>query len=427
VVTLCSLLVVLVALLALSSPYTPFAAGLDLQPGRVLSPLYTYLFRNALMNSVLLLVGVYLLCLLIGWTWAVTGITPMLRPLLLLPLLMPGALSGLLWRPFFAGWLDLAQAELSLLFTALVMLWRIVPLAAWHFSLDRDNWPRFIPLCALLVLLDGDLVLTLTRGEPFNAGHTWSSWIVQQLWVSRAWGYAAAMAGALTLVVALMTLWASRPTSPSKPPSTPPSTGIPHGSPLGDYAIFFWIAGPLLWPLWLFIQAPWQAIDTLVANGWLLWLVNGALLWGGVTWLVMRLSWPLREGRARQITRIVTLAMLPITLVAIAYLAHQLPLLRSRFVLLSLLSLFAAGLWMGGDRPAAGRAQWRKAAGYAALVLANTLPLQLVTRLPAFAWTPSLGTLWTLAEAPHATAALGASLLLYGLWAGLAAWLLADN
>lgn len=201
----------LVAVLALSPIYDGLASGLDLQPSRLVAPLYTYLFRNAVINTTLLIVAVYLLSLALGWTWAITGVPLTARPLLLLPIFVPGALVGLLWRPLFAGWLDLAQAEISLSVTALVLLWRAAPLAAWFFSMDRHGWAKFIPLCALLVLLDGDLILTLTRGEPFNASHTWSSWLVQQLWVNRAWGYAASMAGALALLIAALTAWASWP------------------------------------------------------------------------------------------------------------------------------------------------------------------------------------------------------------------------
>jgi hypothetical protein len=221
---------------------------------------------------------------------------------LLLPLFIPGALTGLLWRPLFAPWLDLAQMELSLFVTGLVLLWKALPVAAWLFSMDRDAWPKFIPLCTLLILLDGSLILTLTRGEPFNASHTWTSWLLQQLWVMRAWGYSASMAGALAVALALSAWWASQ--------RTPSPIVIPHGSPLGLAALVIWLVGPLAMPLLAFVQAPLHAVHTLVDLGALLWLPNGVLLWAGATWFATRFAWRLPSARARLMTRILTIAML---------------------------------------------------------------------------------------------------------------------
>lgn len=415
-VGLAAFLAGLVALLALAPPYSGLAAELEFQPARLLAPLHTYLFRNAVINTGWLLAGVYLVALPLGWTWAITGIPPWTRPLLLLPLLIPGALVGLLWRPLFAGLLDLAQMELSLAVTGVVLLWRIVPLAAWLFSRDRDAWPKFIPLCSLPILLDGDLILTLTRGEPFNASHTWPSWMLQQLWVSRAWGYAASMAAALALVAAFMTWWASlRTASP---------IAIPHGSPIGLIVAILWLLGPFLVPLAAFVRAPLAAINTLVDLGAPLWLLNGALLWSGATLLAMALAWRASNTLTRLAARIITVALLPIITVAIAYLVAQLPLLGSRWLLLGLIALLTAGLLTGDEQLPLQRSQWGyRAAGYAMLVIAHSFPLQLVMHLPAPAWSPAMGIVWTLAEARHAAGALGLALLLFGLWAGLGAWL----
>ena len=319
-------------------------------------------------------------------------------------------------RPLFAGWLNFAQAELSLAITGVVLLWRAVPLAAWHFSRDRHGWPRLIPLCALLILLDADTILTLTRGEPFNATHTWASWMVQQLWTNRAWGYAASMAGALALVIALNAWWASLPTQSP--------VAIPYGSPLGLVVALVWAFGPLVLPLIAFLQVPLAAWDALVDGGALLWLVNGALLWGGVTLIAMRFAWRTKTLRSRRLVWTITLAMIPISTVALAYLTYHLPILRSQWLLIGLTSLLTAGLLTGNDHiPSLRRHQWTQSAGYALLVMAHTFPLQLVMQLPALAWTPALGIVWTLAEAPQSTAALGAALLLYGVWAGVGAWM----
>jgi hypothetical protein len=416
VFTFIALLTGLVILLALLPPYEGLAALPNLQLARITAPLHTYLFRNAVINSGLLLLGVYLVALPLGWTWAVTGVPFSARPMLLLPLLYPGALLGLLWRPLFGGWLDLAQAEISLLVTGVIILWRAVPLAAWHFSWDREAWPKFIPLCALIILLDGALILTLTGGEPFNAAHTWTSWLLQQLWASRAWGYAASMAAALAALLALMTWWASL--------RTPSQLTIPHGSPLGLIAALVWMIGPFIMPLFAFLQVPLQAMTTLVDLGALLWLVNGLLLWGGITWLGLRLAWRLPNARARLTARVITVAMLPVAIVALAYLSHHLPILRGPWIMIPLTSLFSAGLLMGEELPPS-RRQWLKAAGYSALVLAFSFPLQLVMQLPTWSWTPILGSIWTLAEAPDATAALGVVLIGYGVWAGGSAYILA--
>jgi hypothetical protein len=418
-----TLLAGLVLLLALLPSYAGLAAGFDLQPARLLAPLATYLFRNAVTNTCLLVVGVYLLALLLGWTWAVTGVTPRVRPLLLMPLFLPGVLVGLLWRPLFVPWLALAQMEVPLAITALVLLWRAVPLAAWWFSRDRHAWPTFISHCALVVLLDADLVLTLTRGEPFNASHTWGSWLLGQLWVSRAWGYAASMAGTLGLVMGLLALWGTWRGEKSVDGLAP----VPHGSPLGDATLVAWLLGPFALPLLALLQEPRFALATLVEVGGAWWLVNGALLWAGATWLATHFATSLGPTLSsltlRRTARALAVGMLPVATVGVAYLAHTLPLLASRWPLMVLLGLFTAALLIA-DPAAESHIRWSKVAGYAALVMAHTFPLQLVLDLPPAAWTPTLGTVWMLAEAPQ-SGALGVALLLIGLWAGVGAWLCA--
>src|SRR5688572_30582308 len=78
--TLAALLTGLVLLLALAPPYAGLAAGLDLHPARLFAPVQSYLFRNAVINTGILLAGVYAVAMTLGWTWAVTGIPPRTRP-----------------------------------------------------------------------------------------------------------------------------------------------------------------------------------------------------------------------------------------------------------------------------------------------------------------------------------------------------------
>jgi hypothetical protein len=119
------------------------------------------------------------------------------------------------------------------------------------------------------------------------------------------------------------------------------------------------------------------------------------------------------------------LAMLPISTIALGYLAYQLPLLGNRWFLIALTSFFVAGVLMGDEQfPQRRVDQWLKAAGCALLVMAYTFPLQLVLYLPSNAWTPALGIVWTLGDALQSSAPFGAALLLCGLGAGAGAWLL---
>lgn len=411
---LAALLTLLVAWLAISPPYD--GLSLDLHPSRLIAPAQSYLFRNAITNTGWLLVGVYLIALPLGWAWAVTGITLRLRPFLLLPLFVPGVLLGLLWRPLFEPWLNLSQAQISLMATAIVLLWQAIPLAAWLFSWDRDAWPQFIAYTLLLVLLNGDLIFTLTRGEPFNAAHTWPSWLVQQLWTMRNWGHAAIMAGALAIVLALL-IWLSSIPTRSR-------IYIPHGSPLGDFIAYIWLPAPFLIALVAFLQSPGQAFNQLFSLGAHIWLLNGLLLWSGTTLLVTRVHWPLPTARQRRTTRALTLFMLPIAIVAFAYLGDTLPFLGNRWTILAITTLLTIGLLLGDEKITIPTHRWFRATGYAALVIAHTFALQLVLQLPPIAWTPTLGIVWTLSEATHAPNALGAALLLYGAWATLGSWLL---
>jgi hypothetical protein len=283
---------------------------------------------------------------------------------LLLPLFIPGALTGLLWRPYLAPWLSLADADLSLILIAIVTLWITIPLAAWLFSRQRRAWLTLIPLTALLILLNGDFILTFTRGEPFNATHTWSSWIIAQLWINRAWDYAVSMAIPLAFVLALMIAWAIWSIRAKSE-----SNAISYGSPLGLIIVLIWLLAPFVMPTIAFFQSPIAALNALIELGALRWLLNGTLVWITVTLL--------------------------------------------EFLIISMLPALA-------PPPRA----FALAAGWAILLIAHTFPIQLLLNLPSQAWTPALGVVLNLAGVPHSNPTLGAALLLAGIWAGLGAWLI---
>ena len=105
-----------------------------------------------------------------------------------------------------------------------------------------------------------------------------------------------------------------------------PRTEIPYSSPLGHFVAVVWLFGPFVLPLIGFLQAPLAALTTLVKLGALLWLLNGALLWAGTTFLASRFAWGLPTPRVQRWVRTLTVAMWPISMVALAYLADQRPL-----------------------------------------------------------------------------------------------------
>src|SRR5690606_28616932 len=191
----------------LSPPYVGVGGGFA--PSALWLPLQTAVFRRAVVNTAALALGVGSASLLLGWLWARLGMphTAAGRGLMLLPVCLSSAAAGLLWRPWLEPGLVLAQAELNLLLTGVVLVWQATPaVAGWLAWRGADLrgllQAALIPL--LLVLLNDGLLLTLTGGEPFNAAQTWASWSLHGLWVTRNWGEAAAMRGSLALGVGLI-------------------------------------------------------------------------------------------------------------------------------------------------------------------------------------------------------------------------------
>ena len=156
----------------------PFGAYIDL--GR------TYLFRNALANSLLVMGmagagGILLWLLLARWP---RGETP--AWFWFAPLLLPSAVAALLWQQGLNPWGDwLLEPWIARGVMALVALWWITPLLRVAHA-RRMPWRWWSAGLLAAFVAAGDIVtpLLLTRGEPFNATQTLASWTYQQLAVN---------------------------------------------------------------------------------------------------------------------------------------------------------------------------------------------------------------------------------------------------
>lgn len=411
----------LVALLALSPPFTGLADGLRLDPAHLLATARYAALRTAAVNTFWLWLGVGLPALALSWAWARLGGPARPSTLWLLPLLLPGALIGLLWRPLLEPWLVLARPELTLALTGGALLWRAVPVMAWLWQKSAGHGQglrRALAAHTLLLLSDAGLILTLSGGEPYNATHTLPSWAVQQLAVQRAWGPAAAALGGLAAIVAGVAWWMKpRPLPPSKGEGSREGDSVPPSS-LGEGAagvrfLLLWIAAPFVPLLPTLAAAPLPTLPTLATLGLGGWLLNAAGIiaaaWGMAATLARILPPPTAATRA------VTLGLLPLTALALAYARQALPAVPPLLWLAAWLALGAAGIAPRRDIGASLAA--------VTLLLAHSLPVQFMLALPAAAWLPASGVVWTLAQAPGPTQA--AALLGAGMAAGGAAWLVA--
>ncbi len=383
----------LTALLAVSPPWTGLGPGWQFQPATLLAPLHTYLFRQAALHTLQLAGGAALTTLALGALWA--RIAPSGRwgvRLALAALLMPGALTGLLWRPLFPL-LWYSQAETALVATGLVIVWRAVPVAGLLLSGDRRAWPLAAAVPIWLALTDAGLTLTLTGGEPFNASHTWASWALTNLWVNRDWGHAAAMLGGLAAVTTVVMAVLFRAAGNAALPvwtNTRPHTWI---------APAVWLAAPLL---------PWLlAHGTQLGRGFVLLLTAGAALgWvaGLATLAVVAMlarfavvPAPTPFGLAPTVLALGAWALWPLP---IAYLATVAGWPLAYLGVCALIGLTAATV-------AAGRPRFTLLAVCA--LLAQSFPLLLVLDLPGALQPPSLATVLRLGAAPT-PAALAAAL-----------------
>lgn len=433
----------LVALaLILSPPYAGITGAVELDPLLTLAHFRVYLARTAIFNTLLLTAAVMAAGTALAWLWARPGpIAPGLRPLLLLPLLLPGPVVALLGRPFFVGWLNLRDATFTLLVTGLILLWRVTPLLvlAAHPPHRRR---AALGLAAGVILLDGGLSLLLAGGAPYNAAHTWASWLLQQVWTMRAWGHAAHLAAALAGVAAVL-VWVSlrdpastqaREPLPSPPPrarelsvchtgdGSPPLGEVEGGRRGASLLALGWVLGPFLVALVRWVGAsdlgvyPWRDTLTQLFSSALFTLAAALIAWG-LTWAWAKLGVTARRGWL-----MLPFLLLPLWTVSAAYLAPALPDWGRVLALPLLVGLLAAPLTFGLVRR-----QTVPPGGWAGVVLASTLlvqaqsfPLQLVLDLPSGAWTPTLGLAYGLAAAPASMQA--PALLLHSLLALGSAW-----
>lgn len=410
---------VVTVLLALSPPYVGVGGGFA--PSTLWLPLQTAVFRRAVVNTAALALGVGSASLLLGWLWARLGMphTAAGRGLMFLPVCLSSAAAGLLWRPWLEPGLVLAQAELNLLLTGVVLVWQATPaVAGWLAWRGADLrgllQAALIPL--LLVLLNDGLLLTLTGGEPFNAAQTWASWSLHGLWVTRNWGEAAAMRGSLALGVGLIMAlgWLAARRWP--PGAAPRRTS----SKLGLLIALLWSLGPFIGWLPSLAHAP------LIAWAWL-WQV-AAPLWF-VWWAVV--IGTVGYGAARMLRQALTprpffgwlgVALIPLWSVALAYLRVGIAWLGFGPLLIIPWGVSVALIGLG--LPRAARTQGALV-GVALLLLAHGFGTQLVLDAPAWWTLPAVGMSRYLATG--APTALAWALLLHAAATFGAVWLAAAS
>ncbi len=225
------------ALTAFAALYAPHPGIPASEPpaGNLLGAARSYLFRQALRNTLLVAALVFAL------TFAATLLrlrkVPAARrawsawdALAAAPLFLPAPATALLWRPLFDH-IDLAnRPDLALALVALVFAWRLLPLS---FLVERMAEHASAPRAAIvtglaalwLTLLDAGTLLLLTGGQPFNATHVWASWAFHTVWVSRLWGHGAVMLGGLAaagvLIAGLLHYLVTHPPGRITPAASP--------------------------------------------------------------------------------------------------------------------------------------------------------------------------------------------------------------
>lgn len=401
--------------MSLSPPYAWTAATWRLAPETVLAPLRSYLFRNAVSNSAWLVLGTTPVTLLLAMGWARLGLPRRGHSLLLAPLFLPGAVVGLLWRPVLEPWLILAQTEIALLCTALVLVWQTTPPVAWLLAHGHRRVAALLP--AWYALTEAGLLFTLTRGEPFNAAHTWASWRLTNLWVTQAWGLAASMSLGLAVPALLLAALVPRPST------TPVRVGAARISWAGTVLPVTWLAAPFAPVIAQVITAPTLAGQGLLAVGGASWLLHWALVVGLSAGLGLGVAHGLRGVVGARRAWLGAVALWLFCPVASALFARLLPWSLAPWSLAIALALLVGMslCGLGADALRSGAAI-RRATALAALWLAHAFALELVPGFDPARALPTLGTVMLTGEA--APAVRGAALLLHGGMALVGAWLL---
>jgi hypothetical protein len=285
------------ALTAFAALYAPHPGIPASEPpaGNLLGAARSYLFRQALRNTLLVAALIFALMFAatllrlrtvsaVRYAWSVWD------ALAVAPLFLPAPAAALLWRPLFDH-VDLAnRPNLALALVALVFAWRLLPLS---FLAERMAKHAGAPRAAIvtglvalwLTLLDAGTLLLLTGGQPFNATHVWASWAFHTVWVSRLWGHGAVMLGGLAatsaLLAGLLRYLVTRP----------PGRITPAASPAPRVRLAPYLGAALaLAPLALHaphlqLAAPGASLTGLMRLGYFHWLANTVFVWL-LAWLI---------------------------------------------------------------------------------------------------------------------------------------------
>lgn len=214
--TALGLSLIALAVAALFALYAPHTGIPDSQAplGNLFGVARSYLYRNSLKNSVLVMAAVGILVYYLANTIArrASGAQVSNRwlfALMVTPLFLPTPVAAWLWQWLFQQIDSVSYPQLALSAVALVQLWRLWPLAILLAPLTAHVGARRTAVIAALAALwlafaEVGVPLVATGGEPFNETHLWSTWAFHTLWVSRMWGYGAVMLGGTAVLGATL-------------------------------------------------------------------------------------------------------------------------------------------------------------------------------------------------------------------------------
>jgi hypothetical protein len=298
----------------------------------------------------------------------------------------------------------------------------------------RRRWTVAGAALLYSLLVDAGTVLLLTGGEPFNASHTWASWLLLQLWVNRAWAESAVMAGGLAVVVGLVVASGlvhsdSNPVGLGKPAQTVNAVQRPTFSWTGAAwtVAALWSLTP--WLLWVpsLAEDGAAALGRFAAADGLRWIVNWGLALALATVVAAALAAGLRGAPSivRCSAAILSAALLPLWPVALAYLRPMTGWLGGWWVTAVVVGCLVAGpLARLPAAPARRRGLHRAAAG-AGIGLAHSFGVELVLDMSRAASLPATGLARYLGDVAVDPAALAVGLVAAGVLALATAWLVA--